>query len=221
MRLFLLSLQLVAFTDVTVIPMDSQRILDHQTVIVQGDRIREIGPSSRIKIPETALRINGTGKYLLPGWAEMHGHIPPPTAPVEVVESVSFLYLSNGVTTVRGMLGAPNQLELRRKANQGEILSPTLYLAGPSFSGDSVESPQQAEQKVRKQKADEWDLLKVHPGLTRDEYDAMARTAHELQIPFAGHVPSEVGLLHALEMRQQTIDHLDGYNRARRRRQAA
>jgi hypothetical protein len=56
-----------------------------------------------------------------------------------------------------------------------------------------------------------WDLLKVHPGLTRPEYDAMARTARELGIRFGGHVPEEVGLMHAIEMGQETFDHLDGY----------
>lgn len=201
----------VAFVNVNVIPMDSERVLPDQTVVVRGDRIAEVGPGSRVKAPEGALRIDGKGKYLIPGWAEMHGHIPPPTAPAEYVEAVLFLYVSNGVTTVRGMLGAPNQLELREKAHHGEILAPTLYLAGPSFSANSIDSPAQAEQRVREQKAAGWDLLKVHPGLTRDEYDALARTARQVGIRFAGHVPAEVGLLHALEMGQETIDHLDGY----------
>ncbi|HWP44099.1 MAG TPA: amidohydrolase family protein [Blastocatellia bacterium] len=201
----------VAFINVNVVPMDSQHILKGQTVLVKGDRIAEIGPSAKVKVPQNALRIDGTGKYLMPGFAEMHGHIPPPQSPKEYVESVLFLYLANGVTTVRGMLGAPNQLELRDRASRGEILSPTLYLAGPSFSGNSIDSPEQAIARVREQKQAGWDLLKVHPGLTRDEYDAMARTARELGMRFAGHVPAEVGLLHALEMGQETIDHMDGY----------
>jgi len=64
---------------------------------------------------------------------------------------------------------------------------------------------------VREQKREGWDLLKVHPGLTRAEYDAMARTAREEGMRFGGHVPAEVGILHALEMGQETFDHLDGY----------
>ncbi|HET9533609.1 MAG TPA: amidohydrolase family protein [Blastocatellia bacterium] len=201
----------VAFVNVNVVPMDSERILKGQTVLVSGDRITQIGPSNKVSVPKDALRIDGAGKYLMPGLAEMHGHIPPPQAPKEYVESVLFLYVANGVTTVRGMLGAPNQLELRDKASRGEILSPTLYLAGPSFNGNSIDSPAQAIEKVREQKKAGWDLLKVHPGLTRDEYDAMARTAREVGIRFAGHVPADVGLLHALEMGQETIDHIDGY----------
>lgn len=201
----------VAFINVSVVPMDSERVLSDQTVIVRGERVVEIGPASKVKVPAGALRIDGRGKFLMPGLAEMHGHIPPPQAPKEFTEAVLFMYVANGVTTVRGMLGAPGQLELRERANRGELLSPTLYLAGPSFNGNSVNSPAQAAEMVRRQKREGWDLLKVHPGLTRDEYDAMARAAREEGIRFAGHVPEEVGLAHALEMRQETIDHVDGY----------
>jgi hypothetical protein len=64
---------------------------------------------------------------------------------------------------------------------------------------------------VREQRAQGWDLLKIHPGLTRPEYDAMARTAAQEGIRFGGHVPEEVGLMHALRVGQETFDHVDGY----------
>jgi imidazolonepropionase-like amidohydrolase len=147
----------------------------------------------------------------MPGLAEMHGHVPPPNQPVQYIEDVLFLYFANGVTTVRGMQGAPGQLELRDRVNKGELVGPTLYLAGPSFNGNAVKTPEQAVQMVREQKSQGWDLLKVQGGLSVATYDAMARTAKEVGIPFAGHVPADVGLLHAIEMGQQTYDHIDGF----------
>ena len=201
----------VAFLGVNVIPMDADRVLTDQTVIVSGGRIVSVGPASEADIPDGAVLVDGDGEYLMPGLAEMHGHIPPPTESEEFTESVLFMYLANGITTVRGMLGYDGQLELRNRASSGELIAPNLYLAGPSFNGDSVESPEQAAEKVRTQVGEGWDLLKVHPGLTLAEYDAMAATADELGIPFGGHVPADVGLAHAIEMGQQTIDHLDGY----------
>ena len=178
-----------AFVGVSVVPMDSERVLADQTVVVRGDRIVQVGPSRSVRVPDGARRVDGRGKWLMPGLAEMHGHVPPPNAPPEYTDRVLFLYLANGITTVRGMLGAPGQLELRQRAASGQIWSPTLYLAGPSFNGNSVSSPEQAVEMVRAQKAQGWDLLKVHPGLTRPEYDAMARTARELGIRVGGHVP--------------------------------
>ena len=197
----------VAFTNVAVVPMDSERVLRNQTVLVEQGRIRLIGSASEVRVPAYATTVDGSGKYLMPGLAEMHGHMPGG----DVEEMVMFLYVANGVTTVRGMLGQDGHMELRRKANAGEIVAPTLYMAGPSFSGGSVSSPEQAARRVRTQKEQGWDLLKIHPGLTVPEYDAMATTAHEVGIRFGGHVPADVGLAHAIEMGQETFDHLDGF----------
>ena len=160
----------VAFTNVTVVPMDSERVLRNQTVLVEQGRIRVIGSASEVRVPADATTVDGSGKYLMPGLAEMHGHMPGGS----VEEMVMFLYVANGVTTVRGMLGQDGHMELRRKANAGEIVAPTLYMAGPSFSGGSVSSPEQAARRVRTQKEQGWDLLKIHPGLTVPEYDALA-----------------------------------------------
>jgi imidazolonepropionase-like amidohydrolase len=202
---------IVAFVLASFIPMVQERVLPDHTVVVRGDRIVAVGPAASTLVPEGATVIDGAGRFLLPGLAEMHGHIPPPQAPPHHIESVLFLYVANGITTVRGMLGFPGQLELKERAARGEIVAPNLYLAGPSFSGNSIDSPEQAASRAREQAAEGWDLLKVHPGLTRAEYDAMAETAREVGIRFGGHVPEEVGLLHAIEMGQETFDHLDGY----------
>ena len=203
--------QTVAFTNVSVLPMDSNRVLQNQTVIVTNGRIAAIGPAGSAKVPAGATQVEGRGKFLMPGLAEMHGHVPPPTAPKELTENVLFLYAASGVTTVRGMQGAPGQLELRERAKSGELIAPTLYLAGPPFSGNAVKTPEDASARVRQQKSEGWDLLKVLTGLSIESYDAMARTAKEAGIPFAGHVPAAVGVVHALDMGQQTIDHIDGY----------
>jgi imidazolonepropionase-like amidohydrolase len=201
----------VAFVGVNVVPMDEEQVLRDQTVVVREGRIETVGPAGSSSIPPDALEVPGAGRYLIPGLAEMHGHIPSPDSPPEFVENVLFLYVANGITTVRGMLGHPGQLDLRERARRGEIVAPHLYLAGPGFSGNTINSPEEAVERVRRQKAEGWDLLKVYPGLTREEFDAMAQTAREEGIRFAGHVPADVGLLHAIEMGQETFDHLDGY----------
>jgi imidazolonepropionase-like amidohydrolase len=201
----------VAFVGVTVVPMDRERVIENQTVVVRDGRIASAGPAARVEVPPGAVRVEARGKFLMPGLAEMHGHIPAPTEPRQLIEDVLFLYVSNGVTTVRGMQGAPGQLELREAIGAGALVGPTLYLAGPAFSGNAVKTPEQAVERVREQKAAGWDLLKVQTGLSVATYDAMARTAREAGIRFGGHVPAAVGLLHAIASGQQTFDHLDGY----------
>ncbi len=196
-----------AFVNVNVVPMDEDRVLRNYTVIVEQGRVAEVGPAGRVTVPANAQRIDAAGKYLMPGLAEMHGHTP--SGPF--AETVMFLYVANGVTTVRGMLGLDGHLELRRQANFGHIIAPTLYLAGPSFNGRTVQSPRHAAERVRLQKLEGWDHLKIHPGLTLEQYDALARTASAVGIRFGGHVPADVGIVHAIKMGQVTLDHLDGY----------
>ncbi len=200
-------MQTTAFVNANVVPMDREGTLDGYMVVVSKGRIVEMGPSASVDPPADATVIDASGKYLMPGLAEMHGHMPGG----DLEEKVMFLYVANGVTTVRGMLGQDGHLALRARANAGEIVAPTLYMAGPSFNDGSVNSTEGAEERVRRQKREGWDLLKIHPGPTREEYDAMAVTAQEVGIRFGGHVPADVGLEHAILMGQETFDHLDGY----------
>jgi imidazolonepropionase-like amidohydrolase len=201
----------VAFINVNVVPMDRERILADQTVVVRGGLVIEMGPAASVVVPAGASRIDARGKYLIPGLAEMHGHIPGGNAPDEVVDRVLQLYALNGITTVRGMLGHPRHLELRARAIRNEIVSPTIYTSGPSFNGNSVTSPAVGRQMVIDQKAAGYDLLKVHPGVSREAFDTVAATAQRLGIPFAGHVPLAVGIERALDAQFASVDHLDGY----------
>ena len=200
-----------AFVDVTVIPMDRERALTGQTVLVRGDRIVVIGPASRVKVPEGGVRVDGRGKYLIPGLAEMHAHIPGGQASDSVVERTLFLYVAGGITTVRGMLGDPRHLALRARAARDELLSPTIYASGPSFNGSSISGPEAAAEAVLEQKEAGYDLLKIHPGLSRAAFDTLVAVARRVRIPFAGHVPEEVGIARAIEARYASIEHLDGY----------
>jgi imidazolonepropionase-like amidohydrolase len=202
--------QTVVFRDVNVVAMTSPKVAEKQTVVVRDGKIEAILKSSD-KLPEGATVVDGSGKYLMPGLAEMHGHIPPPNAPNGLLQDVLTMYLANGVTTVRGMLGHDGQLNLREWQKKGELVSPNLYLAGPVFNGQTVKTPQQAIDQVKLQKKEGWDLLKVHEGLSLATYDALAKTAKAEGMRFVGHVPDDVGLLHALAMGQETIDHMDGY----------
>ncbi len=203
-----------AFVDVTVVPMDRERIIPRQTVVVRGGRITRIGPVGSTRPPREATIIDGRGRFLMPGLAEMHAHIPPAQAGDETIERTLFLYLSNGITTIRGMLGQPAHLQWRERANRGEILSPRIYTSGPSINGNSVQTADSARRAVIHQRRAGYDFLKLHPGVTREVFDAMATTAARERIPFAGHVSTGVGLQRTLEARQASIDHLDGYMEA-------
>jgi imidazolonepropionase-like amidohydrolase len=201
----------VAFVDVRVIPMNRDGVLDHQTVIVRDGRIAQIGLAAQVKAPAGAITVDGRGKYLMPGLGEMHGHLPSPNAGPELTENVLFLYLANGVTTVRGMQGSLPHLELKARIARGELLGPRLWVPGPPLSGNAAPTPDAGRRLVEEQQAAGFDHLKIQEGLSRETYDTIVVTAKRLGMRFAGHVPDAVGVYHVLESGQASIDHLDNY----------
>jgi len=223
MRIFLRLLAILALStsaiadtlikNVTVITMNGNQTIENAVVYTAGDRIAYVGTANGapvlVKAPE--IEIDGTGKFLVPGLAEMHGHLPSTSLDNKITKETLFLYLAGGVTTVRGMLGNPIQFEMRKAIADGTVDGPTLYLAAPSLNGNTVSSSQDGINKVKRYHADGYDLLKIHPGLTRGEYTAIADAANVLGIPFGGHVPEDVGIELALEKKQTSIDHLDGF----------
>ena len=198
-----------AFFNVNVIPMTEERVIPGQTVIVEDGVIALIGDVDDVPLPEDAVIVDGTDRYLMPGLAEMHAHVPD--AASDDLDRVLTLFAANGVTTIRGMLGQPSHLALRQALLDGERFGPRLITSGPSLNGNSVAGPADAERKVNDQHLAGYDFLKIHPGLTAAEYKAIAATANELGMPFAGHVPVAVGVEGVFEAGMATIDHLDGY----------
>jgi imidazolonepropionase-like amidohydrolase len=210
----------LAFVDVTVVPMDGERLLGHHTVVVQQGVVVALGPTAEVALPEDALVVDGRGRFLMPGLADMHVH-------VEEVDEL-LLFVANGVTTVRNMwgnrgakrlLGLPDQLDLRDRIDRGELLGPTIYTAGPILEGRPaanpfmtvVTTPARAEREVARQAARGYDFIKVYDNLTPEVFQAIVEAARRHGMPVAGHVPLRVGLDAAVAGGLRTIEHLSGH----------
>jgi imidazolonepropionase-like amidohydrolase len=201
----------IAFVDVNIVRPEKARVDHHRTVIVSGKKITAVGPVDTVQLPPEAHSIDARGAYLIAGLAEMHAHVPHQPASDEYVQDVLFLWAANGITTIRGMNGEPSHLGLRDRIDSQEILGPRLFTAGPPFIGKKIKTGEEARRLVIEQQEAGYDFIKVHMGISRAVYDAIATTSAVYEFPFAGHVTAEVGLLRALEVGQSTIDHLDSY----------
>jgi hypothetical protein len=201
-----------AFVGVNVLPMTGEKVLNEQTVIVRNGRIHKIGPAAKVKIPKGFSTIDGKGKFLMPGLSEMHAHIPvAQNGNDSMVKETLLLYLSNGITVIRGMLGNPYHLELKKQVASGNVLGPRIYTSSPSLNGNSVPTKEEARAKVAQYAADGYDFLKIHPGIQLDVFGELVSTAREKKITFSGHVPTAVGVHRAIDFGYASIDHLDGY----------
>ncbi len=70
----------LALVGVHVIPMDRERVLERQTLVIRDGRIAEMGPMASVRPPAGAQIVNGAGKYVIPALGEMHGHLAGPNA---------------------------------------------------------------------------------------------------------------------------------------------
>lgn len=198
----------IVFKSVNVIPMDRETVLKDQTVVVRNGKIIAVGANP--EIGRGALVVDAKGKYLAPGWSEMHAHVPA-IDDLGPMKEVLMLYLANGVTTIRGMLGNAKHLELREKVRSGEVLGPNFYTTGPAFSGQTVKTAARGIEMVKEEKAAGYDYLKLLPGLTKETFPGIARTSRELGIGMVGHVSFAVGVWAAIDAGYSSIDHLDGF----------
>ncbi len=211
--------QSTAFIGVNVIPMDRERVLLDQTIIVKNGVIAEMGYASRVNVPKDAVKIDARGKYLIPGLVDMHTHLlsdaddyPDSIAPDELRVMVA-----NGVTTVRFMIGTPELLKLRAQSAAGQIAAPTIYVASPHLTGREqgnnfvVTNTEEAREAVRKSKAAGYDFIKVTTFVPSLVYESAVDEAKKLGIRVVGHADSRfVGVERAWKAGQQ-IEHLDGY----------
>lgn len=203
-----------AIEGVAVLPMDGSPALEGQTVLIEGDRIVAMGAGAQVSVPEGATRIDGSGRWLMPGLAEMHAHVPGGNAPRQLLEDILFLYVANGITTIRGMLGAPEQLGWREEIASGALLGPTFLVGAPSLNGNTAPTPADAERLIREHAAAGYDFQKIHPGVPLDAWNRMVEVAREVGFTYGGHVPEDVGLEHALQTGIATVDHMDGFLQA-------
>ena len=199
-----------AFVGVNIIPMDRERILVDQTVIVRDGRITTIGPVNEVNVPKEALRIEGRGQYLIPGLADMHVHL---RGSKETMLSMLDLFAANGVTTVLNLFGKPVHLEMRAQVARGELRAPTIYTSGPFISDANEEppTPEEAEQAVIEQKRAGYDLIKIHGDFSREAYRRLFITARREGMRVVGHAPRNLGVMPMMEEKQDAVAHAEEY----------
>ena len=214
-----LQAQTTAFVGVNVIPMDRERVITNQTVIVRNGVIAEIGDARKVKVPKDALRVDATDRFLIPGLVDMHTHLLSDSDeyPDSIAENELRVMVANGVTTVRFMIGTPELLALRTRSAKGEIDAPTIFVASPHLTGREqgnnfvVNTPEEGREAVRKSKAAGYDFIKITTFIKAEVYEAAVDEAAKQNIRVVGHADSRfVGVERAWKARQQ-IEHLDGY----------
>jgi len=202
---------------VTVIDATGAPARPDMSVLIVGDKIARIEPSSRMKSPPGAIKVDARRKFLIPGLWDMHVHCLNKNQP----DLFFPLFVANGVTGVRDMGGDLPLREiarLKQEVGSGTRVAPEIFAAGPILEGEHpfwpfsipVKSADDGKQAVLNLVQAGADFIKVYNTLSRDAYLAIATQAKQSGVPFAGHIPDGVSPAEASELGQKSIEHLWG-----------
>jgi len=209
----------IAITHATVIDANGASPKPNFTVLIDNEKISAVGPDSSIEIPSGAHVVDATGKFLIPGLADMHIHLMGAGEPTGSREFILPLLIANGITTVRDMGGDVAQLKkLKKEIDSGEQPGPQIFFTGPYLDGNPpyfqpsivVVTPAEAGAAVHKLKSEGVDFIKVQSRLKPEAYFAIAEAAHKENIRFVGHVPDSISPAQASDAGQASIEHLTG-----------
>lgn len=181
-------------------------------IVIEGDRIKQVGRAPDVAVPQNSQVIDAHGKWIIPGLMDMHAHIAvAKNLPLE-------LYLVNGVTTI---LDPGGDLTLQRLARQeidsGRKLGPRLFYAGYVLDGDPplwpeisimTDTQERAESAVNFLIDQGVDFIKVYNSMTESALVAIVRAAHKRGIPVIGHVPRSMTMTRAVELGMDGLEHI-------------
>jgi len=211
--------------------------IHNAVVLIQGDKIVQVGPAMRVKVPPGATIIDTTGQTMLPGLIDAHIHLilngwgeeggffewlkGHPEYPLKkVMELSAYQLLMSGVTSSIDVGGpAKESVELRDEINKGQVVGTRLIVSGPmigrnkyrGFPDDSsiaITSSQQGADEVNKLAKQGVDIIKAHAGLTREDYDAIVKAAHANGIKVHAHLYDEPAIRNAFEMGVDVLQHV-------------
>lgn len=172
----------------TVIDGNGRAPIPDAVVLIRGNRIINVGSRSRLKYPKSAKIIDTTGKYLLPGFIDIHVHY---------FDWMGELFLAHGVTTVKDVGNYVEWISVvSAEVEQGKVRGPRIFYAGNGLDTPppkrehfiGLESPQMARRVVELLHQRGASAVKVREKVTPEILRAITEKAHELNISVTGHI---------------------------------
>lgn len=194
--------KVIAIKNVNIIPMTLEnKIVENATVVIKGNKIVSINAL----IPDSAEVIEGKGKWLIPGFIDMHVHVPTdghfnttyPTHAAAIFTSTQDImtpFVANGVTTVFDLNSRAGHFGQRNEILRGDVIGPRMALAAMINGGDevgrTVNTPSNGRQAVRSAKAEGYEFIKVYSKLNIETYKAIVDEADKQGLKVVGHIPN-------------------------------
>lgn len=203
----------LAIVGATLVDVNGKSNIQDAVVLIEGNKIKAVGPRAKVRLPRGAEVIDARGKYLIPGLIDTHTH-----SAYDGKDSwLSSRFLANGITTVLDTGSLPPVYELKRRIANGELQGPRMLVCGPMITGEPiafpmseiVKTPEAARQAVDARVAAGADMIKTHAQLPPDELRAAIDEAHKKGLRTISHT-GRTNALEAVLAGTNILTHLVG-----------
>jgi hypothetical protein len=200
----------IAVVDVSVNPKDQDTVLAHRTVVVRDGRIAAIGRAATMRLDARTRRVDGRGKFLMPGLCDMHVHLRYLRERADNPAMLQ-LFVANGVTTVLNLLGLPEHLALRDSIARGGMIAPLVYTSGFYVNPPFSSTPFQVDSAIVDQRLAGYDFIKMHGDLDEASYHQLMTSAHREGMRVIGHAPRNLGFEMMVAERHDVVAHAEEF----------
>lgn len=195
----------VVIENVNIVDVESGQLLEARHVLLDGGRIEQI--SEAPLDVANALRIDGSGKYLMPGLWDMHGHFG-------IADGV--LNIAGGITSVRDIGNEHEQvMALTTAFDSGAVIGPHTYRAGfidragPYSAGSAAESLEEALEMVDFYHDNGYMQIKLYSSIEPEWVAPIAERTHEHGMRLSGHIPAFMSAEQAVRAGFDEIQHIN------------
>lgn len=207
----------IIIKDVNIIPMTSNTVLKNKSVLISQGKIKRIGDYKQMSHAASVTVVDGSNKFLMPGLADMHVHLPV----AEAVDTMLLMQAAAGVTHIRVMNSKMPQTDLMKKLKKDKkAIAPNVYY---SFlvNRNMKYSEAQFDSVMKVVKKDGYDFIKLFSLADEATFDNLMRSAQKHKIIVCGHYPmyQQAGKWTTMDINKlissgfKSVEHLNGYDR--------
>lgn len=194
----------IVITNVNVIPINTNTIIEHQDIYIKNGVIEKI-ETHKVTPKGGYKEINGSGKYAMPGLADMHVHLPDGIEPITLQQAYNY-YLETGVTVLRSMRGEKFHPAHRDSINKGLIKAPKLYISNPLPPLDSLLTTKHLNEFISDTKKNKYDFVKYLYGVKEDKMSEVSKTLKANNLIIAGHAYKDLNT--SIKLGWKSIEHI-------------
>lgn len=197
--------QRIILKNANLIPINENTILKKKSILIKNGKIIQIDKFKNLNKEKTDIIIDATGKFIMPGLADMHVHLPE----MKKIDTLLMSNIASGVTQIRVMNSSLPEFELKKKINSNpNYISPNIHY---SYIYNKKNKNSQLDSIFSIVKEQKLEFIKMLSVKDEKSFDSLMLFAKKNNAIVCGHNSSTINFKKILNSGYKSIEHLGGY----------